>query len=234
MGIQWRTWAPYFVHPWLRLGSHSNPFRLSLCSQPQSSPWVCPLKPVFQHPAPACTSRCESWGGECREVARTLCAGLSLFSLLQADCCTLLWASEAPFLSQLISLLVKGLPRWGNSSPFIAPFQRCRFHPDSFFFVCLFHLTLLHGNLSHNFAFMRSSASTQKVFCENCPTCRCIFDVFVGGGELHVLLFCHLDPASLLVSFNEQNFLILISSLLIFSPMVSASCVVRYLSLTWV
>ena len=31
------------------------------------------------------------------------------------------------------------------------------------------------------------------VFHENCSTCRCIFDVFVEGGELHILLLCHLD-----------------------------------------
>ena len=76
-----------------------------------SSPWVCPLKPEFQHPAPACTSWCERQAGECRQVARTLCAGLALLCLPQTGCCTLLPASEAPFLSWLISLPVKGLPR---------------------------------------------------------------------------------------------------------------------------
>lgn len=29
------------------------------------------------------------------------------------------------------------------------------------------------------------------------PTCRCIFEVFVGGGELQIFLFHHLDPAPL-------------------------------------
>ena len=36
---------------------HFTPFKLSLHNQQQSSPWVCPLKPAFQHPAPIHTSR---------------------------------------------------------------------------------------------------------------------------------------------------------------------------------
>ena len=36
-------------------------------------------------------------------------------------------------------------------------------------------------------------ASFQVVFSENCSTCRCIFDVFVGECDLHILLLCHLD-----------------------------------------
>ena len=39
-----------------------------------------------------------------------------------------------------------------------------------------------------------SSASFQLVSCENFSTRRCIFDVFKGGGDLHILLFCHLVP----------------------------------------
>ena len=52
----------FHVHPWLPPVPHSRPFRLSPCSQPQSSPWVCPLKPEVQHPAPARTSRCPGLG----------------------------------------------------------------------------------------------------------------------------------------------------------------------------
>ena len=37
------------------------------------------------------------------------------------------------------------------------------------------------------------SASFQLFFSETCSTCKCIFDVFVGGGELHVFLLCHLE-----------------------------------------
>ena len=35
-------------------------------------------------------------------------------------------------------------------------------------------------------------ASFQFVFSENCSTCRCILDMFMGGCEVHVLLLCHL------------------------------------------
>ena len=31
--------------------------------------------------------------------------------------------------------------------------------------------------------------------------CRCIFDAFVGEGELHVLLLCHLDHSPPIASF---------------------------------
>ena len=34
------------------------------------------------------------------------------------------------------------------------------------------------------------------MFCVNCATCRCIFNVSVGEGELPVLLLRHLDPVS--------------------------------------
>ena len=45
------------------------------------------------------------------EVARTICANLCLFCLPQAGCYTLLWASEAPCFSLLISQPLKGVPR---------------------------------------------------------------------------------------------------------------------------
>lgn len=42
-----------------------------------------------------------------------------------------------------------------------------------------------------------SSASFKLVFHKNFSTCRCIFDVFVGRGELHILLFCELHTPPL-------------------------------------
>ena len=42
--------------------------------------------------------------------------------------------------------------------------------------------------------YKRSNVSFQLVFCEIHSTCRCIFDVFAGGGEFHVLLLHHFDP----------------------------------------
>lgn len=40
--------------------------------------------------------------------------------------------------------------------------------------------------------YKRSSARFPSVFCENCSTGGCIFDVFVKRDELHILLLCHL------------------------------------------
>ena len=89
MGLLKWTWALSCTHSQLWTGQHSSPFRLSPCSQPQSSPQVCPLKPEFQHPAPTCTIRYMSPSGEYSEVARIVCVGLALFCLPQASCCTL-------------------------------------------------------------------------------------------------------------------------------------------------
>ena len=95
MGLLKWTWALSCTHSQLWTGQHSSPFRLSPCSQPQSSPQVCPLKPEFQHPAPTCTIRYMSPSGEYSKVARIVCVGLALFCLPQASCCTLPWAFEA-------------------------------------------------------------------------------------------------------------------------------------------
>ena len=52
-----------------------------------------------------------------------------------------------------------------------------------------------------------NSASFQLVFQENHSTCRCIFDMFIAGGELHILLFCHLDPPHIFLFINEILYL---------------------------
>lgn len=59
-----------------------------------------------------------------------------------------------------------------------------------FFFLTLLSSYPLCGDLACNFHCI-SFTSIQSVFCENWSMCRCIFDVFVGGGEL-IILFCHL------------------------------------------
>ena len=87
----------------------SSPFRLFLHSQPWSSPQIGPLKPELQLPVPTGTSGCVSQAGECTAEALSVCTGLSLFCLLQTG--SVLSSEEAPFLSQWISLLVKGLHR---------------------------------------------------------------------------------------------------------------------------
>ena len=42
----------------------------------------------------------------------------------------------------------------------------------------------------------QSFSNFQLVFSENFSTCKCIFDVFMGEGELHILLLCHLSLRS--------------------------------------
>ena len=73
------------------------------------------------------------------------------------------------------------------------------------FSLFVFDPTQLHDDLSCNFGFdfMRFSASIQRIFCEYFSTWRCIFDASVGGDELHVLLFLHLDLA--LCCFKETD-----------------------------
>ena len=109
------------THPQLWLGPHFRPFGLSPCSHAESSPWVCLLKPEFQHPAAVHTSRCMSLAGECSKVATTLCTDLSPFCLTQAGCCTLLRASDTPFLSGSSPSQWRVFPGWGNLSSFTAP-----------------------------------------------------------------------------------------------------------------
>lgn len=46
--------------------------------------------------------------------------------------------------------------------------------------VFSFSLTRLHGGLSFSTGYLRSACS-QLVFCENCSSFKCSFDVFVGG-----------------------------------------------------
>ena len=60
-------------------------------------------------PCPLRMSTRVSCAGECSKVARTIWA--TWFCLPQVGGCTLPWASEAPYLSQLISQPVKGAPR---------------------------------------------------------------------------------------------------------------------------
>lgn len=88
----------------------SSPLRLSLCSH--SRPLFESLfsKPAFQQIAPACTSRCTFQAGVHRAMAQTFSLGRFLFYLPPTSCCALLWASEALFLSQPISLPVRAFP----------------------------------------------------------------------------------------------------------------------------
>ena len=89
----------------------SHPYRLFLHSQQQSSTRVCSPNPTFQPPAPIHTSRPTLQAGVRGAVAHTIRVGLTLSCLPPTSCCTLLQAPRAPFLTLLMSLLVRGLPQ---------------------------------------------------------------------------------------------------------------------------
>ena len=181
----------FCVHPWLWQYHNPVPSRLPQSSQPQSSPWVCSLNPRFQHPDPTCTGRHASQAGVHRKVAWTFCVDLTLFCLPHTCCSALLRASESSFLSWLISPLVRGLPRVWELFLFNSSLQGVKVWPC--FLLFPFHPTWLRGDLSCPLRSLRSSVSIQHALCENCFICRCIFDVFVGGGEFHIFLLHHLD-----------------------------------------
>ena len=88
-------------------------------------------------------------------------------------------------------------PRCGTlSSPSTPSSHGCRSHSVFSFLLSFFHPTCLPGYLSSSFKFSRYSTSVQQVLCENCFICRCILDVLVGRGVLHIPLFCHFDSTS--------------------------------------
>ena len=85
--------------------------------------------------------------------------------------------------------------------------QECWYQPDSFlsaiFHSFLFCSTQLNGVFLFVclfvFAFsgsLRSSSGVQYMFCASHSTCSFFFffALFIGEGELHILLFHHLDP----------------------------------------
>ena len=118
-----------------------------------------------------------SQAGECIKVARTIRAGLTVL-LLHFGYCTLLWASEALFLSWLTLL-------WASEALFLSWLifhsvklvQMVRdsflFHNSlprvqilsQFLFYFFLHPTQLCGGLSCSFVCMGSSASVQNVHC---------------------------------------------------------------------
>ena len=66
-----------------------------------------------------------------------------------------------------------------------------RFHLIIFFSFSL--ATLSHGDLSYC---LGCTGVFLLVFSKVFSTCWCIFDVFMGGGEYHILLIHHLDQTS--------------------------------------
>ena len=97
-------------------------------------------------------------GGGVQWWARTLCAALPLFCLLQACWGSLLWASKPPYLSQLISWLVKGVPRVREHFLFHSFLPGLQFLS---WFLVFFLPTWLCGDLSYSVDCMRSSFRVQ-------------------------------------------------------------------------
>ena len=132
-----------------------------------------------------------SQAGECRAVAQTFWEALSLFCQPQTECCAFLQASEACFLSptrERAYLPTRERASWGAGTfPFSPPSQGHRSQPTSFFSF-FFHPTQLRWR---NFS---GSFLLSEVFCQRSVGILWeLFAVFVGGGELHVLLLCRLD-----------------------------------------
>ena len=63
--------------------------------------------------------------------------------------------------------------------------------------LLLFRSYCLCVDPSYNLGVQSFSANFQLVFSGICSICRCIFDMFLWGGEFHLFLFCHLHLLSL-------------------------------------
>lgn len=116
-------------------------------------------KPAFQQTTPACTSRCTFQAGAQGSGTDILFRSHSV--LPATSCCALLWSSEALFLSQPISLPMRGPSQGTEAFLSSAPSQGCRscFASSS---LCtkqlFFHPTLLCLELSCPFRCLRSFA----------------------------------------------------------------------------
>lgn len=139
-----------------------------------SFPGSCGLKPVS---APSCSLHLQpgAWDGKCSSITRVV-VWVSL------PCAAVDQLPHPPLQPLRLQSPVGppspwcSLPGWGKISSFTAPSQGCRSLPHSLS-SCSLCPAWLYGNLSYSFGWMRSSGSFQWIFCENCPTCRCIFHI---------------------------------------------------------
>ena len=140
---------------------------------------------MYQQPAATMHStRDASQAGVCSEVAWTFWGPFSL----SCSCRLAAVSSSEPL---KLHIWLRG-PRMREA--FIA-----QVHPKLLCFVLSSHPVMWWSFLQ---CWFYEILSVQWVFCENRSTCRCIFDVFVGEGELHVLLLHRLGlPVYLLFSY---------------------------------
>ena len=174
----------------LGMALHSRPFRLSPRSQAKSYSGVSQLKPKFQLPVLPTAA-----GAHLRLGSAPRWPGLFVLVSLYSACCKLAAALSSEPLK--LSVCPGWSPSWWKVFPGEESFLLPQLPPRVAGFVqILFFFSLssyqLCVNLSCSFGCMRSSTIIPLVFCENCSTCRCISYVFVGGGDLHILLFHHL------------------------------------------
>lgn len=163
-----------------------NPFRLSLCSQLQTSPLACLLLPEFQHPAPTNTSRHTSWAGDYTKVAQILSCW-SLFCLLQTGCSLSSKPLKPPFCSHWSPRWWRIFMGWGD----LSFHNSCPIPPPTFF------VPILSGYVEISLALLGVWDLLQvftRYSVKTVPYIGISVMLSLGGGELHTLL--HLDSIS--------------------------------------
>ena len=163
------------------------------CSQPQFSPLgliseVCASAPSSHLNQQMCFSGWRVWDRGTDHLCRSL---FILAATKQLLCSPLrLWSSHSVVADLL---LVRGCPRVQEPFLFYSSFPGAQLPSRLFsYFLLLLFSYQVTWRLSCLFKSLRSSSSLQQTYFVNHSMCKCIFDVFVGGSELYVLIL-HLD-----------------------------------------
>ena len=108
--LRW-THTPSCVCPQFWPKSHLRSFGLYLRSHTKSFPWVCPLKPEFQHPGSVHTSRYVSQTGMCKYMAWALSAAPAV------PCGDTGQLRHSPFQPLRLPVYLGGPPSWCRRFP---------------------------------------------------------------------------------------------------------------------
>ena len=194
----------YLTPSWLA------PFRLCSRSQPQFSPWDLISKARASAPSPHPSwpmSRQASRAGKCWS-AWNLYAGNSPLCPLHPCCCVLLRWSEASPSANPHLLQWKGFLVCENFSSFTAPSQWCRSHPYSF--VCVLPFFFCPTQVRGEFLAFWEVWGLLPAFNRCSVGVVPHVDVFLmylwEEGDLHVLLFCHLEGLPCFAGFINHVF----------------------------